>query len=83
MVAYMDNDKSFSFLIGAGSQPYMTISINMKGDIMTFWGDESKRKMYSCHNMTELKQAARRIALWLTPAIVTYGQTVSLVVPVF
>ena len=26
---------------------------------------------------------ARRIALWLTPAIVTYGQTVSLVVPVF
>lgn len=56
MVAYMDNDKSFSFLIGAGSQPYMTISINMKGDIMTFWGDESKRKMYSCNNMTELKQ---------------------------
>lgn len=52
----MNNDKSFSFLIGAGSQPYMTISINMKGDIMTFWGDESKRKMYSCNNMTELKQ---------------------------
>ena len=57
MVAYVDNDNALSFLIGAGSKPYMTISINMKGDIMASWGDESKRTMYTCTSMTELKKA--------------------------
>ena len=57
MVAHVDNDNALSFLIGAGSKPYMTISINMKGDIMASWGEESRRTMYTCTSMTELKKA--------------------------
>ena len=57
MVAHVDNDNALAFLIGAGSKPYMTISINMKGGILATWGDESKRTMYTCTSMTELKKA--------------------------
>lgn len=57
MVAHVDNDNALAFLIGAGSKPYMTISINMKGGILATWGDESKRTMHTCTSMTELKKA--------------------------
>lgn len=56
MVAHVDNDNALAFLIGAGSKPYMTISINMKGGILATWGDESKRTMHTCTSMTELKK---------------------------
>ena len=46
IVAHIGNDSNFSFLITEGSQPYMTININMKGEIMVYWGDEKKQRTY-------------------------------------
>ncbi len=56
MVAYMDNDKGFSFLIGGGSQPYMTINVNMVGDIMVYWGSEASRVTWIVDDIDELRQ---------------------------
>lgn len=56
IVAYIGNDTDFPFLIGRGSQPYMTISINFKGRIMAYWGDEEHRICYVDTSIDELKQ---------------------------
>ena len=56
IVAYIGNDTDFPFLIGRGSQPYMTISINFKGGIMAYWGDEEHRICYVDTSIDELKQ---------------------------
>lgn len=55
IVAHIGNDTQFSFLINEGSQPYMTISINMKGDIMAYWGDVEKRITHIGVSINDLK----------------------------
>lgn len=56
IVAYIGNDTDFAFLVGRGSQPYMTISINFGGQIMAYWGDEEHRKCYFDSSIDELRQ---------------------------
>ena len=56
IVAYIGNDTDFAFLVGRGSQPYMTISINFGGQIMAYWGDEEHRKYYFDSSIDELRQ---------------------------
>ena len=56
IVSYIGNDTDFPFLIGRGSQPYMTISINFKGGIMAYWGDEEHRICYVDSSIDELRQ---------------------------
>ena len=56
MVMYIGNDTDFTFLLTDASQPYMTISINMTDQIMTYWGDEAHRVMYMDVSIDELKQ---------------------------
>ena len=56
MVMYIGNDTDFAFLLTDASQPYMTISINMTDQIMTYWGDEAHRVMYMDVSIDELKQ---------------------------
>lgn len=56
MVAHLGNDTEFSFLLFEGSQSYMTISINMNGEIMTYWGDVEHRIHHFGISVEELKQ---------------------------
>ena len=56
MVAHFGNDTEFSFLLFEGSQSYMTISINMNGEIMTYWGDVEHRIHHFYISVEELKQ---------------------------
>lgn len=56
IVAHIGNDVNFSFLINEGSQPYMTISINMKSEIMAYWGDVEKRIVRFGVSINDLKQ---------------------------
>ena len=56
MVMHIGDDTDFAFLIGEGSQPYMTISINFRGGIMAYWGDVEHRVYCMDISMDELKQ---------------------------
>lgn len=56
IVAHIGNDTDFSFLIGGGSQPYMTIQINLRGDIMAYWGDVEHRVVTVDVDVDELRQ---------------------------
>lgn len=56
LVAHLGNDTDFLFLISEDSQPYMTININMNGEIMAYWGSVEKRIMQFCLSIESLKQ---------------------------
>ena len=56
MVIHIGNDTDFAFLLSGTSQPYMTIGININGEIMTYWGDLEHRRTYIELSIDELKQ---------------------------
>lgn len=56
IVARIGNDADFAFLIGEGSQPYMSININMHGSIMAYWGDVTSRRAIVDVDIDDLKQ---------------------------
>lgn len=56
IVVHIGNDTDFAFLIGEGSQPYMTININKQGSIMAYWGDVTRRRVQLNVDIDDLKQ---------------------------
>lgn len=57
IIAHIGNDTNFSFLINERSQPYMTVCINMNGEIMAYWGDVKHRRTIHPLSFNDLKQS--------------------------